>query len=106
MMIDLYFSKKLKNILLLADKELSFDKDMTGDFDLQNYLISKKSKKYIYTGCQILNRSIIQEEKLTNFSITKIWFDLINNNQLHGFESKINFNHATNLKIFRKLQDL
>jgi|TARA_B110000037_G_C17086842_1_gene492298 MurNAc alpha-1-phosphate uridylyltransferase len=105
-MIDLYFSKKIKNFLLLANKELSFDKNMKGDFGLQNYLINQKSRSHIYTGCQILNRSIVKKEKLTNFSITKIWYDLIKNNQLYGFESKINFYHTTNLKIFKKLQDL
>tara|TARA_B110000967_G_C18793931_1_gene514774 strand:- start:364 stop:1050 length:687 start_codon:yes stop_codon:yes gene_type:complete len=106
LMINLYFFKKIKNILLLVNKELSFDKDMRGDFELQNYLINQKSKSFIYTGCQILNRSIIEKEKLINFSITKIWYDLIKNNQLYGFESKIKFYHATNLKIFKKLQDL
>ena len=105
-MIDLYFSKKIKNFLLLANKELSFDKNMKGDFGLQNYLINQKRRSHIYTGCQILNRSIVKKEKLTNFSITKIWYDLIKNDQLYGFESKINFYHATNLKIFKKLQDL
>ena len=105
-MIELFFSKKIKNLLLLVNKELSFDKDIKGDFGLQNYLINQKSKRFVYTGCQILNRSIIRKEKLTNFSITKIWYDLIKNNQLYGFESKINFCHATNLKIFKKLQDL
>ena len=106
MMIDLYFQKKLKNLLLLVNKELSFDKDIQGDFGLQNNLIDQKSKSYIYTGCQILNRSIIKKDKITNFSITRIWYNLIRNNQLHGFESKINFYHATNLKIFKKLKDL
>ena len=79
---------------------------MEGDFGLQNYLINQKSVNFIYTGCQILNRSIIEKEQLTNFSITKIWYELIKNNQLYGFESKINFYHVTNLKIFKKLQDL
>jgi N-acetyl-alpha-D-muramate 1-phosphate uridylyltransferase len=105
-MTELFFSKKIKNLLLLVNKDLSFDKDMKGDFGLQNHLINQKRKNFVYTGCQILNRSIIEKEKLTNFSITKIWFDLIGNNQLYGFESKINFYHTTNLKIFKKLQDL
>ena len=105
-MIDLYFEKKFKNLLLLVNKELSFDKDIEGDFGLQNHLIDQKNKDYIYTGCQILNRSIIKKEKITNFSIMKVWYDLIKNNQLYGFESKINFYHTTNLKIFKKLQDL
>ena len=106
LMINLYFSKKIKNLLLLVNKDLSFDKNLGGDFGLQNHLINQKSKSFVYTGCQILNRSIIEKEKLINFSITKIWYDLIKNNQLYGFESKIKFHHATNLKIFKKLQDL
>jgi len=105
-MIELFYSKKIKNLLLLVKKDLSFDKDMKGDFGLQNYLIDQKSKKFVYTGCQILNRSIIEKEKLTNFSIRSVWHDLLENNQLYGFESKIKFYHATNLKIFKKLQDL
>jgi MurNAc alpha-1-phosphate uridylyltransferase len=105
-MIELFYLKKIKNLLLLVNKDLSFDKNLGGDFDLQNHLINQKSKNFVYTGCQILNRSIIEKEKLINFSITKIWYDLIKNNQLYGFESKIKFYHATNLKIFKKLQDL
>ena len=105
-MIEFFSSKKIKNLLLLVNKDLSFDKDIKGDFGLHNYLIDQNSKSYVYTGCQILNRSIIEKEKLTNFSITKIWYHLIKNDQLYGFESKINFYHATNLKIFKKLQDL
>ncbi len=106
MMINLYFSKKMKNTLLLVNKKLSFDKNIEGDFNLQNFLINQKNKNYIYVGCQILNRSIFKKEKLTDFSIKRIWQDLIKNNQLYGFESKINFYHATNLKIFKKLIDL
>ena len=104
-MSELFFSKKIKNLLLLVNKKLSFDKDIKGDFGLQNNLINQKTKNFVYTGCQILNRSIIEKEKLTNFTITKIWHDLIKKNQLYGFESKINFYHTTNLKMFKKLQD-
>ena len=105
-MIDTYFTNKLKNILLLANKNLSFDKNLTGDFDLEHNLITQKEKKYIYIGCQILNRSILNNEKISNFSITKIWLDLIKDKKLNGFESKIKFYHATNLEVFKKLKDL
>ena len=105
-MINLYFSKKISNLLLLVNKDLSFDKDIKGDFGLQNYLINQKSKNYVYIGCQIINRSIIEKEKLAKFSINKIWHNLINDNQLYGLESKNKFYHVTNLKIFKKLQDL
>jgi MurNAc alpha-1-phosphate uridylyltransferase len=105
-MIDYYFNQKLKNLLLLADKDLSFDKNLKGDFGLENYLVNLNSRNFIYTGCQILNKSILKNEKITNFSITKIWLNLIKNNQLNGFESKLKFYHVTNLEIFKKLKDL
>ena len=105
-MIDLYFDQKLKNILLLVSKDLSFDKNLKGDFGLENNLINKNYNDYIYTGCQILNKSVLKNEKITNFSITKIWLNLIENRKLNGFESKIKFYHATNLEIFKKLEDL
>ena len=87
-MIDSYYKKKFKNILLLVNKDLSYDKDLGGDFDLENNLITQNSKKYIYTGCQILNRSIFKNKKIKSFSIFEIWLDLIKKNSLGGFESK------------------
>ncbi len=105
-MINLYFNKKFKNLLLLVNKGLSFDKNLSSDFGLENNFINKNRKNLIYTGCQILNKSILKNEKISNFSITKIWSELIKNNQLNGFESKLKFYHATNLKVFKKLQDL
>ena len=105
-MIDLYFNQKLRNILLLVKKDLSFDKSLLGDFNLANNLIDKNDKRYIYTGCQILNKSIFKNKKITNFSITNIWSDLIKEKHLNGFESKLKFYHATNLDIFKKLKDL
>ena len=105
-MINLYFNQKLKNILLLVKKDLSFDKSLLGDFGLENNLINKIDKKYIYTGCQILNKSIFKNKKITNFSITKIWADLIKEKQMNGFESTLKFYHTSNLDIFKKLRDL
>ena len=49
-MIDLYYNQKLKNILLLVNKDLSFDKNLKGDFGLENNVINQNNKKYIYTG--------------------------------------------------------
>src|SRR6056300_1368579 len=105
-MIDLYFKKNLKNVLLLVYKELSFDKNLKGDFDLNNNLIIQDHKNYIYTGCQILNKSIFKDKLISNFSISEIWLNLIKNNQLYGLESKLKFYHATDLETFNKLQDL
>jgi MurNAc alpha-1-phosphate uridylyltransferase len=102
-----YFSKKIENILLLVNKNLSFDKNLNGDFKLQNNLISKnEDKNFIYTGCQILNKNIFTGYKIENFSITNIWNELIEKKKLFGFESNIDFLHLTDLNTFKKLQDL
>ena len=106
-MEKLYFSKQIENILLLVNKKLSFDKNLTGDFELKNNLISKTNdKKYIYTGCQILNKKIFTNYKVKNFSIIEIWNSLIEKNELYGFESINDFYHLTDLQTFKKLQDL
>src|SRR5210317_471688 len=102
-MIDLYFKKKLKNLLLLVDRKLSFDNNLKGDFNLNNNLITQDHKNFIYTGCQILNKSIFKDRAIENFSIFEIWSDLIKNNLLSGFESKLEFYHATDLETFNKL---
>ena len=106
-MKELYFSQKIENILLLVKKDLSFDKNLKSDFNLKNNLIIQNSKKdFIYVGCQILNKGLFLEYKVDNFSITKVWNNLINQKKLYGFESHNHFYHLTNLEIFKKLKDL
>jgi N-acetyl-alpha-D-muramate 1-phosphate uridylyltransferase len=106
-MEKLYFSKKIQNILLLVNKKLSFDKNFNGDFNLENNLVFKTDKKkFIYIGCQILNKELFIEHKVENFSITSIWDDLIKKNKLFGLESYNDFYHLTDLHTFKKLQDL
>ena len=39
-MQNFYFSNKLNNVLLLTNKTLSFDKNLSGDFNLKDNLIS------------------------------------------------------------------
>ena len=105
-MEEFYFSEKVQNILLLVNKNLSFDKALNGDFNLENDLINDQiNKKYIYTGCQIINRNLFKGEIQNIFSIYKIWKNLIQSNKLYGFESKLDFYHLTDLEIFKKLKD-
>ena len=106
-MEEIYFSKKLENILLLVNKNLSFDQSLAGDFYLSNNLISKKDNlDFIYIGCQILNKKILANQTISKFSILNIWNKLINEKKLYGFESKQKFYHLTDLNIFNKLKDL
>ena len=106
-MEEIYFSKKLEHILLLVNKNLSFDKSLTGDFNLSNDLITKKNNlDFIYIGCQILNKKILKNQTITKFSISNTWNKLIDEKKLYGFESKQKFYHLTDLNIFNKLKDL
>jgi MurNAc alpha-1-phosphate uridylyltransferase len=106
-MEKLYFSKQLKNILLLVKKELSFDKNLGGDFDLiDNLIIKNNDRKFIYTGCQIINKKLLSDYKDKYFSISNVWNDLIKKKELYGFETTKEFYHLTDLETFKKLQDL
>ena len=106
-MQNLYFSNNLENILLCVKKNLSFDKNLKGDFNLINHSLRKnKDNDFIFIGCQILNKSLFNSYKLCNFSISEIWDELLNKNELNGFESINKFHHLTNLETFKKLQDL
>jgi len=106
-MENIYFSKKLKNILLLVKKELSFDKNLNGDFDLkENLIIKNNDRKFIYTGCQIMNKKLVSDYKDKIFSITNVWNDLIEKKELYGFETNNNFYHLTDLETFKKLKGL
>ncbi len=105
-MQSIYYSKKLSNILLVVNKDLSYDKNLSGDFELKNNLLNKNlNQNFIYIGCQILNKSLFKRYKIYNFSISEIWHELLKKNQLYGFESINKFYHLTNLEIFKKLKD-
>ena len=106
-MQNFYFSKKLKNLLLLTNKKLSFDQSLKGDFQLKDNLIKKNDKNdFIYIGCQILNRDLFKKYDVKSFSISEIWRELMKKNELNGYESSKNFYHLTNLDTFKKLKDL
>ena len=106
-MESIYFKKKLNNVLMLVNENLSFDENLKGDFSLHGNLISKNSiNNFIYTGCQILNKNSFKNFNVETFSIRNIWNDFIQKNQLYGYESKKKFFHVTNLDVFKKLQDL
>ena len=99
-----YFENKIKNILQVVEKSKSFDQRMSGDFSLENNLLSKSSdKNFIFTGCQILNKSIFENYKVETFSINKIWEEMISKKKLYGYESKIKFTHLTDIEIYKKL---
>ena len=103
-MANFYFKKKINNILLVVHKDLSFDKRLQGDFSLVNEKLTKdNNKKFIYTGCQIINKNIFSKTIKKKFSMNEIWSSQMNEYQLFGYESKLEFLHTTDLMIYNKI---
>jgi len=103
-MNEFFENNKIKSILLVVNKKLSFDKKLNGDFNLKKNLLSKNTEnEYIYTGCQIFSRDLLNNNQKKIFSITEIWNELIEKNNLFGFDSNNKFYHVTDLEIYNKL---
>ena len=103
-MIDLYFKQKMENILLVVNKDSSFDERLNGDFNLvDGKLIRQNNRNFVYTGCQIINKSIFSKIQKKNFSMNEVWNEQIKNSKLFGYESKNKFLHITDLNIYNKI---
>ena len=103
-MEEFFKNSEVQNVLLVVNKKLSFDKKLNGDFNLNKNLLSKSIKnEFIYTGCQILSRELLNNTEKNVFSINEIWNGLIENNNLFGFESENHFLHVTDLEIYNRI---
>ena len=103
-MINFYYKKKINNILLVVNKDLSFDKRLQGDFSLDNDKLTKdNNKRFIYTGCQIINKNVFSKTLKKKFSMNEIWTNQIKGSQLFGYESNLEFLHTTDLTIYNKI---
>ena len=103
-MANFYSKKKINNILLVVHKDLSFDKRLQGDFSLVNEKLTKdNNKKFIYTGCQIINKNVFSKTTKKKFSMNEIWTNQIKKSQLFGYESNLEFLHTTDLTIYNKI---
>ena len=100
----MYFDTK-KTSLLLVDKNMSHDKSFTGDFQLneKNYVSRDEKNKYIYTGLQILDRSIFINQKKEKFSMNEIWNNLIISKNLVGLKSNQKFYHLNTKTVYNEL---
>ena len=107
LMEKLFFeNKKNKCSLLVVNKKKSFDQSFSGDFNLENNLISRKdgdNLNYIYTGLQIIKPEVFSDLDVRVFSINRIWNKLIEINELYGMESNIDFLHVSTLDIYKNL---
>ena len=105
--LEIIYLKNNKPTLLLVDKKLSIDPSFKGDFNLSGKKISKEDEnQFIFTGLQIINRSILIDEKSEVFSMNKIWNKLIKNKNLQGLESNQKFYHLNNYDMYKKILGL
>ena len=100
-----YFTNK-KPVMLLVSKNKSYDRSFNGDFSLnsKNEILRKKNNKFIFTGAQIMSRSVFGKRLVKPFSINKVWNNLIKNRELMGVTSKQKFFHINSFKIYMKLR--
>ena len=91
--------------MLLVPKSKSFDRSFKGDFNLNSRkeILREKNNKFIFTGAQIITRSVFKSKKVKPFSMNKVWDDLIKKRELIGIISKQKFLHINNFKIYKKL---
>ena len=105
--LETIYLKNNKPTLLLVNKKLSIDPSFKGDFNLNNEKISKNSEnQFIFTGLQIINRSVFTNEKSEVFSLNKVWDKLIKDKNLMGLESNQKFYHLNTLEMFEKISSL
>ena len=99
------YQKNKKPAMLLVPKNKSFDRSFKGDFNLNSRkeILREKNNKFIFTGAQIITRSVFKSKKVKPFSMNKVWDDLIKKRELIGIISKQKFLHINNFKIYKKL---
>ena len=99
------YKKNKKPIMLLVSKSKSYDKSFKGDFNLNsnNEILRQKNNKFIFTGAQIISRSVFKNKKIKPFSMNIVWNGLIKNKHLIGIKSSQKFFHINNYKIYKKL---
>tara|TARA_B110000261_G_scaffold98607_1_gene111377 strand:+ start:75 stop:773 length:699 start_codon:yes stop_codon:yes gene_type:complete len=102
------YLKNNKPILLLVNKMNSYDKSFKGDFNFteKNCIIREASNHYIFTGAQIINRSIFKTINEKIFSMNQIWDKMIKEKRLLGQESSQTFFHVNDFKIYEQLNKL
>ena len=107
-MLENFYQTKKKPLLLLVNKNKSHDKSFKGDFNFTNQKIitRERNNNYIFTGAQIMNRSIFSGVENKIFSMNLIWDQLIEKQILLAQESNQTFFHVNSLKVFKELEKL
>ncbi len=103
--LEKVYLKNKKPTMLLVSKNKSYDRSFKGDFNLnsKNEILRQKNNKFIFTGAQIISRSVFKKRKIKPFSMNKVWDDLIKNKELFGVTSRQKFFHINSYKVYKKL---
>jgi|TARA_B110000967_G_scaffold70097_1_gene72584 MurNAc alpha-1-phosphate uridylyltransferase len=106
--LENFYLKNNKPVLLLVDKINSYDKSFQGDFNIveKNRIIRENSNQLIFTGVQIINRSIFETINKKIFSMNLVWDQMIKEKKLLGLESNQTFFHVNNFKVYEELNKL
>ena len=103
-MTNYFEQNNLSNLLMVVKKKKCFDKRFKGDFTMKDNKLSKNNNnQFVFTGFQIINRKILEKVKAKKFSMNKVWNNQMINSCLNGYESKRQFIHLTDIKIYKKL---
>jgi MurNAc alpha-1-phosphate uridylyltransferase len=106
--LENYYLENNKPILLLVDKTNSHDKSFKGDFNFteNNHITRNANNQHIFTGAQIINRSIFEGIKKKTFSMNEVWDQMVKEKILLGQESNQTFFHVNNIKVYEELNKL
>jgi len=106
--LENFYFKNKKPVLLLVNRKRSHDKSFRGDFNFtdQNIINRDKNNNYIFTGAQIINRSIFDGMHEFFFSMNLIWDQLIQKQILLAQESNQTFFHVNSFEEYKELEKL
>jgi len=106
--LENYYLENNKPTLLLVDKTNSHDKSFKGDFNFteNNYITRSSNNQLIFTGAQIIDRSIFDCIKKKIFSMNEVWDQMVKEKRLLGQESNQIFFHVNNIKVYEELNKL
>ena len=106
--LENYYLENNKPTLLLVDKTNSHDKSFKGDFNFteNNHITRNANNQHIFTGAQIINRSIFEGIKKKTFSMNEVWDQMVKEKILLGQESNQTFFHVNNIKVYEELNKL
>ena len=106
--LENYYLENNKPTLLLVDKTNSHDKSFKGDFNFteNNHITRSSNNQLIFTGAQIIDRSIFDGIKKKTFSMNEVWDQMVKEKRLLGQESNQIFFHVNNIKVYEELNKL